>query len=146
MRRHFHTSCRRRRDKLICDVLWDSWSSKVRHLQLYFCLILGSVRTLLWPLSEHLKKTFVVRVRTCAHWGQIIFHCDWKKLTFSVCHWSVHLTSHIGHAGRILRGSGLCFTSQGKVPPEIFIPIFFLKSTKCCKLWFCFSSIHIYAL
>jgi hypothetical protein len=72
------------------------------------------VRTLFWLLSLSILHAFVSWVSVCAlkinH-----SHCGWKKLPFSVCHWSVHVTSHIRDM-RCIWVDWTVLASQGKVP------------------------------
>ena len=46
---------------------------------------------------------------------------------------SLHITSHIGHVLRILRGADCAHVARKSASGNIYTHIF-LKSTKCCKL------------
>lgn len=83
----------------------------------------------LWASYTHLLVEWVF-----VHTEDESFSPWLKETSSSVCHWSVHLTSHIGDMRHILSGLDCAYIARKSASGNIYAYIF-LKSTKCYKLW-----------
>lgn len=133
MRKHFHTSCSRNTDEGTClevSLSSDSWSKRMFYIYAS-CWDLWEhpFGCSLWASYTHLLVEWVF-----VHTEDESFSPWLKETSSSVCHWSVHLTSHIGDMRHILSGLDCAYIARKSASGNIYAYIF-LKSTKCYKLW-----------